>query len=136
MSSTEGQLPWRLTTHYQVRKHDIPRRLLDALPPILVVPHDEMRGPAMDLLATEVDRDKPGQQIVLDRLLALALIATLRAWFARPEASGPGWYRAQGDRVNRPPGRLRQCGRAQRRLQARTRHQPQCAPGAAGWGFV
>ena len=27
----------------------------------------------------------------------LALIATLRAWFARPEADAPGWYLAHGD---------------------------------------
>jgi AraC-like DNA-binding protein len=35
--------------------------------------------------------------VVLDRLLDLALISTLRAWFARPDADAPGWYRAHGD---------------------------------------
>ena len=33
------------------------------------------------------------------RLLDLALITTLRAWFARPEAQAPGWYRPQSDAV-------------------------------------
>ena len=36
---------------------------------------------------------------MLDRLLDLLLIAVLRAWFARPEADAPGWYRAYGDPV-------------------------------------
>ena len=57
----------------------------------------------MDLLAAEVAGDEPGQQVVLDRLLDLALIATLRAWFARPEADAPGWYRAHGDPLVGPP---------------------------------
>jgi AraC-like DNA-binding protein len=83
---------------YQVAG-DVSDRLLNALPGILVVPAAEMRGPVMDLLADEVSRDEPAQQIVLDRLLDLALIATLRAWFARPEAEAPGWYRAQADPV-------------------------------------
>jgi AraC-like DNA-binding protein len=41
----------------------------------------------------------PGQEAVLDRLLDLLLIAVLRAWFARPDADAPGWYRAAGDPV-------------------------------------
>jgi AraC-like DNA-binding protein len=36
---------------------------------------------------------------VLDRLLDLLLIAVLRAWFARPEAAAPDWYRASSDPV-------------------------------------
>jgi AraC-like DNA-binding protein len=36
---------------------------------------------------------------VLDRLLDLLLIAVLRAWFARPDADAPGWYRAYSDPV-------------------------------------
>jgi AraC-like DNA-binding protein len=78
---------------------DVSGRLLDALPSILVVPAAEARGPMLDLLAAELGHDEPGQQLVLDRLLDLALIATLRAWFARPEAQAPGWYVALGDPV-------------------------------------
>ncbi len=47
----------------------------------------------------EVSRDDPGQQAVLDRLLDLLLLSTLREWFTRPEADPPGWYRALGDPV-------------------------------------
>ena len=39
---------------------------------------------------------------MLDRLLDLLLIGALRAWFARPEAEAPGWFRAQGDPVVGP----------------------------------
>ena len=39
---------------------------------------------------------------MLDRLLDLLLIAVLRAWFARPEAEAPGWYRAHADPIVGP----------------------------------
>ncbi|PZS19604.1 MAG: AraC family transcriptional regulator [Pseudonocardiales bacterium] len=83
---------------YQVQG-DVSGRLLAALPPVLVVPEEDSRGPLMDLVVAEINKDEPGQQVVLDRLLDLALIATLRAWFARPEARAPAWYRAQCDPV-------------------------------------
>lgn len=76
---------------------DVPGRLLAALPRVVRVPCEDARSPIMELLAAEVARDEPGQQVVLDRLLDLALIATLRAWFARPGADAPGWYLAHGD---------------------------------------
>ena len=81
---------------------DVGARLLDALPQTLVVPASDIREPITAMLAEEVSRDAPGQQLVLDRLLDLALIATLRAWFARPDTNPPGWYRALGDPVAGP----------------------------------
>jgi AraC-like DNA-binding protein len=51
------------------------------------------------LLAEEIARDEPGQTAVLDRLLDLLLIATLRTWFAGQETRTPAWYRAHGDPV-------------------------------------
>jgi transcriptional regulator GlxA family with amidase domain len=56
-------------------------------------------SPVLELLAAEIVRDEPGQEVVLDRLLDLLLVSVLRAWFARPEAEAPGWYRAQGDPI-------------------------------------
>ncbi|WP_049556271.1 AraC family transcriptional regulator [Nonomuraea sp. SBT364] len=76
---------------------EVSERLLNALPEIVLVPRSSVRSPIMELLAQEVDGEGPGQQVVLDRLLDLALIATLRAWFSRPDAHAPGWYRAQSD---------------------------------------
>ena len=58
------------------------------------------------LMADEIVKDEPGQEAVLDRLLDLLLIAALRAWFDRPEAGAPGWYRAYGDPVVGPALRL------------------------------
>jgi AraC-like DNA-binding protein len=78
---------------------DVSRRLLAALPPALVVPAADVAGHVMDMVLGEIQRDEPGQQSVLDRWLDLALITTLRAWFARPESHAPGWYQAQSDPV-------------------------------------
>jgi AraC-like DNA-binding protein len=78
---------------------EVSRRLLKALPPLLVLRGDAWDSPLVGLLAEEVVRDDPGQEAVLDRLLDLLLIAVLRAWFARPDAEAPGWYRAYGDPV-------------------------------------
>jgi AraC-like DNA-binding protein len=78
---------------------EVSRRLLNALPPLLVVPNDAWESPLVGLLAEEIVKDDPGQEAVLDRLLDLLLIAVLRAWFARPDADAPGWYRAYSDPV-------------------------------------
>ncbi|WP_350280085.1 AraC family transcriptional regulator [Kribbella sp. HUAS MG21] len=83
---------------YQVAG-DVSRRLVTALPPVLVVPAADVAGSVMEMITSEIQRDAPGQQSVLDRWLDLALITTLRAWFARPESQAPGWYQAQTDPV-------------------------------------
>jgi AraC-like DNA-binding protein len=75
------------------------RRLLEALPPRLVLPGEALDSPLIPLLASEIVRDEPGQEVVLDRLLDLLLVAVLRVWFARPEADAPAWYRADNDPV-------------------------------------
>lgn len=73
---------------------EIGRRLLNALPTLLVLPKDALDSPLIPLLGDEVAKDEPGQAVVLDRLLDLLLISVLRAWFARPEAEPPAWYQA------------------------------------------
>ena len=78
---------------------DISDRLLRALPPLLALVRDQWDSPLVSLLRDEVGKNEPGQTAVLDRLLDLLLIAVLRAWFARPEAQAPAWYRAQGDPI-------------------------------------
>jgi AraC-like DNA-binding protein len=88
---------------------EISRRLLAALPTLVVLPAAEWSSPLVPLLAKEIVRDTPGQETVLDRLLDLLLISALRTWFARADA--PAWYRAHTDPV---------VGRALRLLQ----HQP------------
>ncbi len=78
---------------------EVSQRLLRVLPAVIVLHEDEWDCPVVPLLADEIVKDEPGQEAVLDRLLDLLLIAVLRAWFARPEAETPGWYRAYGDPV-------------------------------------
>ena len=81
-------------------------RLLRALPRLLVLPAGQLDSPLVPLLGTEIGKDEPGQEAVLDRLLDLLLIAVLRAWFARPDATAPGWYAASADPVVGPALRL------------------------------
>ncbi len=90
-----------LTGGYQVQGK-LSERLLSVLPPVVVVPDDGGPCPILELTVDEIDRDDPGQQAVLDRLLDLLLLGTLREWFARPEACAPPWYRAWGDPVVGP----------------------------------
>jgi AraC-like DNA-binding protein len=86
-----------VTGTYPMRR-EVGRRLLSALPAVAAIPLEACR-PVVQYLADEIVRDEPGQEAVLDRVLDLVLIAALRAWFARPEAQAPGWYRAQTDPV-------------------------------------
>lgn len=78
---------------------DIGSWLLQALPPIIHLTPDDWDATLVTMLETEVMKDFPGQTAVLDRLLDLLLVTGLRAWFDSPEASTPGWYRAQSDPV-------------------------------------
>jgi AraC-like DNA-binding protein len=87
-----------LTGTYQF-EGEVSQRLLRALPTLIVLRDDDWDCPVIPLLADEIVKDDPGQEAVLDRLLDLLLIAVLRAWFARPDADAPGWYRASSDPV-------------------------------------
>ena len=87
-----------LTGTYELHG-EVSGRLLRALPRSLALRDDEWDFPVIPLMADEIVKDAPGQEAVLDRLLDLLLIAVLRAWFSRPEAAAPGWYRAYGDPV-------------------------------------
>ena len=96
-----------LTGTYNLRG-EVSRRLLDALPPQLVLRSDEWQTPVLGLLAREMLRDDAGQDAVLDRLLDLLVIHAVRAYFVRQAPDAPGWFRAQNDPV---------AGRAVRLLQ-------------------
>ncbi|MEU7913124.1 AraC family transcriptional regulator [Microbispora bryophytorum] len=90
---------------YQMRGA-VTQRLLAALPTLLVLRGDSWDGSLVTLLGREIVKDEPGQEVVLDRLLDLLLIAVLRTWFSRPDARAPGWYRAHGDPVVGPALRM------------------------------
>lgn len=74
--------------------------LLASLPSLAPIRGGSVGGPlrtALGLLGDEVAAEEPGRQTVLDRLLDLLLVYSLRAWFTRPEADAPGWYAALED---------------------------------------
>lgn len=85
---------------------EVSDRLLLAIPRLAVVPTGSGDRPLIELLAAQIQRDDPGQQVVLDRLLDLLLVATLRAWFAGAGNEAPAWFQADGDPVIGPALRL------------------------------
>jgi len=104
---------------------EISRRLLAALPELLVLRAESWSCPLVPLLADEIVRDEPGQQAVLDRLLDLLLVAAVREWFARREARPPTGYAGHADPV---------VGRALRLLQNEPARQWSVASLAAAVG--
>lgn len=76
------------------------RTLLDGLPPSVIIragaQHHAHRA-AFELLAHEIERDSPGQQTLLDRLLDINLVYTLRAWWSQDATGAPSWYHALSD---------------------------------------
>jgi AraC-like DNA-binding protein len=90
-----------VTGAYWVRG-EVGRRLMQSLPPLLVLREDALDSPLVQVLADEVGRDRPGQEAVLDRLLDLLLITVLRTWFAGAESRTPRWWAGQTDPVLGP----------------------------------
>ncbi|HWS52081.1 MAG TPA: AraC family transcriptional regulator [Microbacterium sp.] len=82
---------------YQVRG-ELSDSLLRVLPPLAVVERCTATQHLMQMLEAEIEGTDPGQDTVLDRLLDLLLIATLRTWFGRTERA-PGWFSAYGDPI-------------------------------------
>lgn len=58
-----------------------------------------LQSPLIDLLATEISQDCPGQSAVLDRLLDLLVVTSLREVFAASPEHTPAWYAAHDDPV-------------------------------------
>ncbi|MGC4937347.1 AraC family transcriptional regulator [Kribbella sp. DT2] len=72
-------------------------RVLGGLPPVLKVDSgDEVAG-AVGLLERELGGSRPGRRALLDRLLDLVLLTSLREWLDRPDSGAPQWYGAQND---------------------------------------
>jgi AraC-like DNA-binding protein len=74
------------------------KSLLSSLPLCAVIRAEEQdaaHAGAIQLLAAEAVKAAEGQQALLDRLLDVNLVYTLRAWW-RTTGTAPGWYRALG----------------------------------------
>ncbi len=104
-NTTTGSTEVLIGTYEHV--NELGGRLLGALPRLVVVPATDLGAPLVDLLGAEMVKEAPGQQVVLDRLLDLLVVAVLRTWFARAEDT-PGWFRASSDPVVGPALRLLQ----------------------------
>lgn len=91
-SNPDGSVQLLLGVYEEVGA--VGRRLLDVLPPLLVVSDDTWDSVLIPLLTGEVAKQGPAQGVVLDRLLDLLLISVLRVWLDRPESEAPAWYRA------------------------------------------
>lgn len=70
----------------------VAHRLLDMLPPMLVLPDNDDCSAMRDVVASQFASCGSGQQVVLDRLLEWLLVCTLRAWFDQQPATPVGWH--------------------------------------------
>jgi AraC-like DNA-binding protein len=77
---------------------DVTPALIDSLPQILILEAaaEDALHDSVAALSHELGTDSPGQQIVLDRLLDVILVLTIRAGLRQSHAA-PGWYHALGD---------------------------------------
>ncbi|OSZ57185.1 AraC family transcriptional regulator [Streptomyces pharetrae CZA14] len=74
-------------------------RVLSALPRLALVPATTDECPPLAMIEQELRSGAPGRQVVLDRLLDLLLVCSLREWFELSGARAPAWYRAHRDPV-------------------------------------
>ena len=79
------------------RATEVGARVLSRLPPDVVL--RGLDSPLVGLLASEVSHDAPGQAAVLDRLLDLLVVTSLREVFASASDHAPAWYAATADPV-------------------------------------
>ncbi|MDS1272458.1 AraC family transcriptional regulator [Lipingzhangella sp. LS1_29] len=79
---------------------EVGRHLLASMPELLVQPAGVGGSETLvSLLATELNKEELGQEIMLDRLLDLLLVNVLRTWLTGNTPDTPTWYRAQSDPV-------------------------------------
>lgn len=76
---------------------EVGRLAVDALPPVAVVPAGRTDRPLTALLQREMLLDAPAQSTMLDRLLDVVLIATVRNWLQDNPSTAPGWLAGQQD---------------------------------------
>lgn len=92
---------------YQMQ-NEIGNRLLLSLPASVFLSSDEWDSAIVALVDSELAKPESGQQAVLDRLLDVLLISSLRAWFNRSDTPPPRWYEASSDPVVGPALRMLQ----------------------------
>ncbi len=78
------------------------KRLLQALPDVLVVSGETDLCPWLEAAAVEITANGAGAQALMDRLVDWGLVCTLREWLAGQGDRAPGWYRGLSDPVVGP----------------------------------
>lgn len=68
-------------------------------PELMVLDPDPTVAPVLAAITLETEVDRPGQQVVVDRLMELLLLATVRAWTSAPGPQPATWARALSDPV-------------------------------------
>ena len=76
---------------------EVGARVLSHLPSDVVL--RGLDSPLVGILASEISHDSPGQSAVLDRLLDLILVTSLRRVLSAAEEHAPAWFTAQNDPV-------------------------------------
>lgn len=94
-NSLDGETAMLIGTYE--RATEVGARVLANLPAAVVLRHQD--SPFAELLSIEVSRDVPGQSAVLDRLLDLLLVSSLREVFSVQTEHAPRWYAARRDPV-------------------------------------
>lgn len=89
----------RLLTGVYEDMGEASHRLLAAIGPVVVRPGAADASAYVGLLASESLTEAPGQTAVLDRLLDLVLVDTVRDHFIRHPVAAPGWYTALADEL-------------------------------------
>lgn len=99
-NAADGETQLLIATYE--RAGDIGRLATTALPPLAVVRRDAAdpaQAALLTLLDTELDRTEVAQATVLDRLVDLVLVASVRAWLATHEAERPASWLVRDDPV-------------------------------------
>ena len=73
-----------------------------ALPRLVVVPHEQTDGAFINLLGREIANDDPASQVVVDRLLDILVVSTIRSWVNEPDdPRAPTWLTCSDPLVER-----------------------------------
>lgn len=94
-NSVDGETAMLIGTYEHAT--EVGARVLSHLPSAVVL--SDLDSPLVVLLAWEIASESQGQQAVLDRLLDLVLVTSLRKAFSARTESAPSWYAAQADPV-------------------------------------
>jgi AraC-like DNA-binding protein len=76
--------------------------LSHGLPPILLVDSDPVVAPVLEALVAETAAPSAAQAAVVDRLVEVLLVATVRAWTSQAAPDAVGWPSALGDPIVGP----------------------------------